>query len=113
MGTLTCNASGDSNVIDIAPGTYYVKETKAGNSYALDEGVHKVNVSGGQTAAVNVTDAPQNDPADMLVAKVDAETGKASPARCRYARGRGVHRQVLRRLLHQENLPGRPRGPGF
>lgn len=79
VGTLTCNASGDSNVIDIAPGTYYVKETKAGKSYALDEGVHKVNVSGGQTATVNVTDAPQNDPADMLVAKVDAETGKASP----------------------------------
>ena len=79
VGTLTCNASGDSNVIDIAPGTYYVKETKAGKSYALDEGIHQVNVSGGQTATVNVTDAPQNDPADMLVAKVDSETGKASP----------------------------------
>lgn len=79
VGTLTCNASGDSNVIDIAPGTYYVKETKAGKSYALDEGIHQVNVSGGQTATVSVTDAPQNDPADMLVAKVDAETGKASP----------------------------------
>lgn len=79
VGTLTCNASGDSNVIDIAPGTYYVKETKAGKSYALDEGIHQVNVSGGQTATVNVTDTPQNDPADMLVAKVDSETGKASP----------------------------------
>lgn len=79
VGTLTCSASGDSNVIDIAPGTYYVKETKAGKSYALDEGIHQVNVSGGQTATVNVTDAPQNDPADMLVAKVDSETGKASP----------------------------------
>ena len=31
VGTLTCNASGESNVIDIAPGTYYVKETKAGS----------------------------------------------------------------------------------
>lgn len=31
VGTLTCNASGDSNEIDIAPGTYYVKETKAGS----------------------------------------------------------------------------------
>lgn len=79
VGTLTCNASGDSNVIDIAPGTYYVKETKAGKSYALDGGIHQVNVSGGQTATVNVTDTPQNDPADMLVAKVDSETGKASP----------------------------------
>lgn len=105
VGTLTCNASGDSNVIDIAPGTYYVKETKAGKSYALDEGVHKVNVSGGQTATVNVTDAPQNDPADMLVAKVDAETGKASPLGAGTLEGAEFTVKYYDGLYTQENLP--------
>lgn len=105
VGTLTCNASGDSNVIDIAPGTYYVKETKAGKSYALDEGVHKVNVSGGQTATVNVTDAPQNDPADMLVAKVDAETGKASPLGAGTLAGAEFTVKYYDGFYTQENLP--------
>lgn len=105
VGTLTCNASGDSNVIDIAPGTYYVKETKAGKSYALDEGVHKANVSGGQTATVNVTDAPQNDPADMLVAKVDAETGKASPLGAGTLAGAEFTVKYYDGFYTQENLP--------
>lgn len=105
VGTLTCNASGDSNVIDIAPGTYYVKETKAGKSYALDEGIHKVNVSGGQTATVNVTDAPQNDPADMLVAKVDSETGKASPLGAGTLAGAEFTVKYYDGFYTQENLP--------
>lgn len=105
VGTLTCNASGDSNVIDIAPGTYYVKETKAGKSYALDEGIHKVNVSGGQTATVNVTDAPQSDPADMLVAKVDSETGKASPLGAGTLAGAEFTVKYYDGFYTQENLP--------
>lgn len=105
VGTLTCSASGDSNIIDIAPGTYYVKETKAGKSYALDEGIHKVNVSGGQTATVNVTDAPQNDPADMLVAKVDAETGKASPLGAGTLAGAEFTVKYYDGFYTQENLP--------
>lgn len=105
VGTLTCSASGDSNVIDIAPGTYYVKETKAGKSYALDEGIHQVNVSGGQTATVNVTDAPQNDPADMLVAKVDSETGKASPLGAGTLAGAEFTVKYYDGFYTQENLP--------
>lgn len=105
VGTLTCNATGDSNVIDIAPGTYYVKETQAGKSYALDEGIHKVNVSGGQTATVNVSDAPQNDPADMLVAKVDAETGKASPLGAGTLAGAEFTVKYYDGFYTQENLP--------
>lgn len=105
VGTLTCSASGDSNIIDIAPGTYYVKETKAGKSYALDEGIHQVNVSGGQTATVSVTDAPQNDPADMLVAKVDAETGKASPLGAGTLEGAEFTVKYYDGFYTQENLP--------
>lgn len=105
VGTLACNAFGDSNVIDIAPGTYYVKETKAGKSYALDEGIHQVNVSGGQTATVNVTDAPQNDPADMLVAKVDSETGKASPLGAGTLAGAEFTVKYYDGFYTQENLP--------
>lgn len=105
VGTLACNASGDSSVIDIAPGTYYVKETQAGKSYALDEGVHQVNVSGGQTATVNVTDAPQNDPADMLVAKVDGETGKASPLGAGTLAGAEFTVKYYDGFYAQENLP--------
>ncbi len=105
VGTLTCNASGDTNEIELAPGTYYVKETQAGKSYALDEGVHEVKVSGGETATVKVTDAPQNDPADMLVAKVDAETGKASPLGAGTLAGAEFTVRYYDGLYTQDNLP--------
>ena len=82
-----------------------MKETKAGKSYALDEGVHKVNVSGGQTATVNVSDAPQNDPADMLVAKVDSETGKASPLGAGTLAGAEFTVKYYDGFYTQDNLP--------
>ena len=82
-GKLVLDKNGYAKVSGLPIITHYVKETKAGKGYALDTAVYKVDVKADETTAVNgkdgVKDAPQNDPASIVVQKVDLETGKASP----------------------------------
>ena len=82
VANLITDADGAARV-ELNAGTYWVREDKAAPGYALDTAVYKVEVAAGGTAKVNgdagVMDVPQNDPAFMFVAKVDAETGGASP----------------------------------
>ncbi|WP_438600655.1 SpaA isopeptide-forming pilin-related protein [Faecalibaculum rodentium] len=70
-------------------GTYYLKETKAATGYALDPTVHTVKVEAtGVTHPsgaypnwkdFEVTNIPQSDPVNVLLRKVDADTGQSVP----------------------------------
>ena len=74
--TLTLDASGNATSGDLETGTYYVKETKAGEGYTIDPTVYTVNVSANTTTPVNggtVSDTPINDPVGVLVGKFDGE----------------------------------------
>lgn len=75
VGTLTTDAKGVSNVLEIPIGTYYVKETQAPKGYYKDDKVYTVNVFGSQTSMVKVSDIPGNDPAAIEIKKIDQETG--------------------------------------
>lgn len=75
VGTLTTDAKGVSNVLEIPIGTYYVKETQAPKGYYKDDKVYTVNVFGSQTSMVKVSDIPANDPAAIEIKKIDQETG--------------------------------------
>lgn len=73
VGTLTFNASGNSNTLEVDAGTYYVKETKAPKGYQLSSEKTKVVVTAGKTATVNLTDLPQNDPAAISITKINPD----------------------------------------
>lgn len=75
VGTLTVDAKGKSNKIDLNYGDYYVKEVTAPKGYAPDADVHKVTVKAGETFTLKVTEAPLNDPAALSLEKIDKETG--------------------------------------
>ena len=75
VGTLTTDAKGVSNVLEIPIGTYYVKETQAPKGYYKDDKVYTVNVFGSQTSLVKVKDEPGNDPMAIEIKKIDQETG--------------------------------------
>ena len=76
VGELQTDARGNTGEIELPAGDYYVKEKTAPKGYALDTKAHKVTVEPEQTATVNVTDTPLNDPIKLLLTKKDAETGK-------------------------------------
>lgn len=78
-GMLTTNAQGESEVLEIDAGTYYVKEETAPYGYALDEEIHTIVVESRQTAVLELEDIPQNHPVTVLLNKVDAETKQNIP----------------------------------
>ncbi len=75
VATLEIGDDGTAAAEDIAAGTYYVRETSQATGYDLDETVYTLEVEAGETAELEVTDSPQNDPLTMCVRKLDAETG--------------------------------------
>lgn len=73
-GVLTTDENGNTDSLELEAGTYYVKETKAPEGFALDTALYTFKVKEGETAAVTVKDAPQYAPADLLLEKYDSET---------------------------------------
>ena len=74
VATLTTNANGDSNTVELSSGTYYVKEISAPKGFAIDTQVHNINVSSNNTSTVRVSDTPQTASIDIMLGKIDAET---------------------------------------
>ncbi len=79
VGTLTTNADGDSNTIELEVGTYYAKETTAPKGYAKSEKVTSFSIQADQTTTLKLTDVPQANPVDILIEKVDADTKEHEP----------------------------------
>ena len=78
-GTLTTDASGNTNSMEVSPGTVYVKEITAPKGFALDETVYPVSITGGQNTSIEVKDIPQSDPIYIMLGKVDKETNADKP----------------------------------
>lgn len=90
VGLLTTAASGESNVLTLNEGSYYVKETAAPPGFAADTDVHPAGVSRDTLTTVTVNDVPVSDPPAVLLRKVDADneirpSGNMSLGGARYA----------------------------
>ena len=80
INTLTIGADGWSNKVDgLTAGTYYIKEIKAPQGYALDPTIYSIQVNGGTTATKELKDFPQSDPISVLLGKIDEETNANKP----------------------------------
>lgn len=77
--TVTTNDEGKASAEGLAPATYYLKEITPPQGHAKDEGVYPVEVESGTTVRAECTDVPQTNPIDLVVAKVDGESGTATP----------------------------------
>jgi hypothetical protein len=67
-----------SQTIALAPGTYYLKETKAPSGYALDKTIHSVNVAEVETATLSLQDRPETAVLKLQKVKVADETNDPS-----------------------------------
>ncbi|MDR2673147.1 MAG: hypothetical protein LBC35_07740 [Coriobacteriales bacterium] len=72
--TITTNAQGYGSVSELPLGTYWVRETKAPQGYALDATMHKAEVTDKKPlVSIDATDAP-------VLGKLEIEKSSASPA---------------------------------
>lgn len=58
VGTLVVGEDGITNTLELTPGAYFVRETKAPTGFSVDVAKHRVTVVGGQTASPAFTDEP-------------------------------------------------------
>ncbi|MBP3896850.1 MAG: VaFE repeat-containing surface-anchored protein, partial [Mogibacterium sp.] len=68
-GTLTLNAKGESNTIDLMEGSYTVKETYAPPGYAKDDETYSVKVVSEETTTFTAKDEPITDLVQLLLTK--------------------------------------------
>ena len=79
VATITTDADGRGSVEGLRAGSYWARETTPASGYALSQDVIALSVEAGRTTKATATDAPQTNPLGLVLAKVDAETGEASP----------------------------------
>lgn len=69
IATLTTNAEGKSNTVELDEGGYWAKETKAPKGFALNPNPIEFTVNKGETTKISATDAPKSDPVGVLLQK--------------------------------------------
>jgi hypothetical protein len=79
VGSVTTDESGSASIGDLVAGRYYLQEETAPKGFALDGERHWCDVAPAQDTKASASDVPQTDAVSVAVAKLDAETGKASP----------------------------------
>ena len=73
---LITDGNGESQTVTIKAGTYTVRETTAPKGYKLSTEVKMVTLEAGETREVEFADEPLNDPVQLALKKVDADTGE-------------------------------------
>lgn len=71
VGSVSTDANGNSNTIELNNGTYYVKETTPPAGYNLDTNVKPVTIATGQTSSVSSSEQPGG--AIRIIKKSDNE----------------------------------------
>lgn len=79
VGNLITNANGVSNTLELSPGTYYAYEVQAPKGYEKSAEILTLSVTSKQTTVLHVKDNPQTYDLELLLEKVDSETGKNEP----------------------------------
>ena len=79
VATLTTNASGNADTVELRAATYYVKETKAPKGFQLDKNVYTMTVKVNETTTLKVSDTPKVTDTLVELFKIDMEISKATP----------------------------------
>jgi uncharacterized surface anchored protein len=79
VAKLTTDQNGYAKSGELEAGNYKVKELTAPKGYIADVTAHNVTVEPEKTAAVAVTEVPQNQPMELILQKFDKEMKKAEP----------------------------------
>ena len=76
---LATDGNGYAKSGGLEPGSYTIREIQPSKGYAIDPQGYEVRVRAEATATLNVTEIPQNNPMDLVLQKIDLETGEPKP----------------------------------
>ncbi len=74
VATLTTDADGNSNTVEVDAGTFYVREISASKGYKVDDTKYTVTVTSGNTATVTSKEVPTVDPLGITITKIDQDS---------------------------------------
>ena len=106
--TLTTNASGNTDTVELRAATYYVKETKAPKGFQLDKNVYTMTVKAGETSTLKVSDTPKVTDTLVELFKIDMETPKATPQGNASLEGAEFVWKYYDGYYTKDNLPSEP-----
>ena len=108
VATLTTNASGNTNTVELRAATYYVKETKVPKGFQLDKNVYTMTVKAGETSTLKVSDTPKVTDTLVELFKIDMETSKATPQGNASLEGVDFVWKYYDGYYMKDNLPSEP-----
>lgn len=77
VAVITTNKNGYAKSGDLEEGNYTVREIQPSAGYAIDTKGYDVMIESDVTKTLNVKEAPQNNPIDIVLEKIDSETKEA------------------------------------
>ena len=106
--TLTTNASGNTDTVELRAATYYVKETKTPKGFQLDKNVYTMTVKVNETTTLKVSDKPKVTDTLVELFKIDMETSKATPQGNASLEGAEFVWKYYDGYYTKDNLPSEP-----
>jgi len=79
IDTLTTDENGDTEELNLTPGTYTIRELTPSKGFILDDTEHTVEIAAGETATVTSVEPVGLDPAILTVYKLDGEGNTIYP----------------------------------
>ena len=77
LGRVSTGTDGMSGSISLSAGTYYVKEISPSSGYRLSAEIKAMQIIPAQTTIVEMGETPKTTLPDVLIQKVDAQTGQS------------------------------------
>ena len=108
VATLTTNANGNTDTVELRAATYYVKETKTPKGFQLDKNVYTMTVKAGETSTLKVSDTPKVTDTLVELFKIDMETSKATPQGNASLEGAEFVWKYYDGYYTKDNLPSEP-----
>ena len=108
VATLTTNANGNTDTVELRAATYYVKETKAPKGFQLDKNVYTMTVKVNETTALKVSDKPKVTDTLVELFKIDMEISKATPQGNASLEGAEFVWKYYDGYYTKDNLPSEP-----
>ena len=108
VATLTTNANGNTDTVELRAATYYVKETKAPKGFQLDKNVYTMTVKVNETTTLKVSDKPKVTDTLVELFKIDMETSKATPQGNAFLEGAEFVWKYYDGYYTKDNLPSEP-----